>query len=119
MPTGLPSSKDAPVVTCPTCGQEAKATATKYGVRHDCCGQRSWGGRPLATPATHAARRLAHDAFDVLWKHEGWRRSEAYKELAQVLGIERKDCHMELMSEAQALLVPAAVTHMRERRRKR
>lgn len=43
--------------SCPKCGREAKATQTRYGVRHDCCDLHSWHGRPLVDQATHDRRR--------------------------------------------------------------
>lgn len=69
-------------VICPKCGNPAVPTQTQYGLRHDCCGMWSWGGKPLADEETHDARKAAHAAFDLLWKSRGWRRSDAYESLA-------------------------------------
>lgn len=52
---------ETPAPICPSCGQPAKERMTRYGVRHDCCGLWSWGGKPLVDAATHAARRQRED----------------------------------------------------------
>lgn len=102
-------------VICPTCGKTAEATETRFGVRHDCCGLRSWGGKPLVSPATMDARRKAHAAFDPIWQHKLISRGRAYKELAKELNMSRRDCHISLMNEQDALRVPAAAKKIRER----
>jgi len=103
---------DAPV--CPRCGNPAKTTETKYGTRHDCCGLHSWRGKPLETQATHDARKRAHAAFDPLWKHGPLSRGRAYHLLARKLGLSAADCHISLMDEGTALLVPDAVMQIQE-----
>lgn len=100
------------VPTCPTCGQPAKPTNTRYGVRHDCCGLHSWGGKPLVSPETHAARSRAHAVFDPLWQSRLMTRKEAYKRLAEKMGMSRRKCHIALMDEATALRVPMLVVEI-------
>lgn len=107
-------SQRLPAPLCPICGQFATAEKTKYGIRHECCGLHSWGGKPLVDQATHDARRLAHVAFDPLWKEGVMPRKKAYKALAAELGIPRKECHIALMDAATARRVPAAVATIRE-----
>jgi len=99
---------------CPSCGQPAQATETKFGTRHDCCGMHSWHGKPLETQATHDARKRAHAAFDPLWKHGPLSRKRAYQLLAQKLGLSGAECHISLMDEGTALLVPDAVMQIQE-----
>lgn len=91
---------------CPTCGEPAEETITKFGPRHDCCGCWSWGGAPLVNKDTHEARKAAHKAFDPIWIDGLMRRSLAYKTLAEKLNISRKDCHIKLMSADIAVRVP-------------
>lgn len=57
--------------------------------------QKAEPGSPLAK-----ARMAAHDAFDALWKSGQMSRSEAYRWLAEQLGVSREDCHMVLFDEA-------------------
>lgn len=56
----------------------------------------------LANAETRIARRQAHIAFDRLWKHEIMERNEAYKWLADQLGIHRKHCHIGLFDAQEA-----------------
>jgi hypothetical protein len=60
--------------------------------------------------ATRKARSEAHAAFDPLWKSGQMSRSGAYKWLAAAIGIDRKDCHIGMMSRERALAVVAAVS---------
>lgn len=48
----------------------------------------------LADAELRAAKSAAHRAFDPLWRSKQMKRSEAYKWLAEQLGIEGKDCHI-------------------------
>lgn len=94
---------------CPTCGSRARETKTRYGLRSGCCGLWSWDRYPLVDAATHAARNLAHAAFDSLWNGGKMDRRHAYTKLADALGISPADCHMKLMDAATAGMVPAGV----------
>ena len=51
-------------------------------------------GSPLAE-----ARMAAHSSFDVLWQSGHMSRSQAYRWLADQLGIKKDDCHMVLFDE--------------------
>lgn len=54
-------------------------------------------GKPVGKPGTERdkkARMTAHAAFDQLWKSGSMHRSQAYKWLAEQLGVEKKDCHI-------------------------
>lgn len=105
-------------VVCPKCGSVVKPVDTSFGPRRSCCGLHGWGGKPLVSPETHQARKAAHHAFDPLWQTGEMSRAEAYAALARVLKLEPADCHIGLMDEATALLVPNAVTLIQDRRRK-
>jgi Protein of unknown function (DUF3268). len=48
----------------------------------------------LANRELRAARSKAHAAFDPLWKSRVIRRSEAYRWLAEKLGIPLSECHI-------------------------
>lgn len=53
--------------------------------------------RPLGTLAGPTLRRLrsvVHSEFDVFWKLNFFRRSEAYRLLAEDLGIPVEECHI-------------------------
>lgn len=72
--------------------------------------------RPLGRPAdaeTRRARSAAHAAFDPLWRDPERRRfktrRQAYRWLAEALGIDEDDCHMGEMSAENARRVIDAV----------
>ncbi|HHK5672978.1 TPA: zinc-finger-containing protein, partial [Serratia marcescens] len=48
----------------------------------------------LANAQLRAAKRLAHAAFDPLWKEFGMKRADAYQWLAEQLGIPGAECHI-------------------------
>lgn len=107
-----------PPERCPFCSSSVKYTshAEIYGGRtfsdwpfiylctNKACnasvGVHSGTNHPLGTLAdekTKTARKAAHAAFDPIWKKEknkGKARGEAYKWLADQLGIERWRCHI-------------------------
>jgi zinc-finger-containing domain len=95
--------KTAPI--CPKCGEPATVTATQYRPWAQCCGLHSWDLKPLVDPDTHKARNAAHAAFDPLWQRRTLSRGEAYRRLQIATGLSSADCHISLMSEAQALRV--------------
>jgi hypothetical protein len=99
---------------CPLCGQEAKQTQTRFGIRNDCCDLHSWGDAPLVDPETHALRISAHDAFDPLWRSDKLSRTAAYKLLAQELGIGHRKCHMKTLDKDLLRQVPLAVARIKE-----
>lgn len=111
------TTTEAPLA-CPKCGGKPAQHATKYGVRSNCCGLWSWNGAPLVDAATHEARRVAHAAFDQLWKTGFMQRGMAYAMLAHRMGVTKEDCHMKLMNEATALRVPVIVARIRAEHRK-
>jgi hypothetical protein len=88
-------------------------TMTRWGMRYDHCSLWAWGNHPLADAATHKARQLAHVAFDRIWSMDQTatpreirdRRSAAYQELAELMGMDPKDCHIKKMSLEQATKV--------------
>lgn len=104
---GKPKAKVAPI--CPTCGKPALITATQYGPRADCCGLRSWALKPLVTPGTMAARKLAHATFDPVWQSDKLSRGEAYRRLALAMEMSTTECHISIMTEDQANRVVEAV----------
>jgi hypothetical protein len=112
MPAPQASPQD---VRCPSCGSIASMSLTSWGVRHECCGLYSWGGKPLVCKDTHRARQEAHRYFDPLWRNGSLSRSEAYKKLAAEMGLSPRDCHISRMDKEQALGVKHAVGRIREK----
>lgn len=101
---------------CPKCGKPANVTSTSFGWRYDHCGLHSWDGKPLVSPAVHAARQRFCAAFDRLWKTaetayeitespatDAYRnavkririaaRNRAYRYLAAMTGLPEPECH--------------------------
>lgn len=85
---------------------------TKWGVRHVCtvtgCTVAWWPGCKTSTPAdaeTRAARRQAHDSFDVVWKSGVMRRNAAYRGLARHLGLRTRDCHIGMFDKYTCMRV--------------
>jgi ssDNA-binding Zn-finger/Zn-ribbon topoisomerase 1 len=61
-------------------------------------------GSLKSTPAngeTKAARIGAHQRFDKLWKEGLMSRSQAYRSLAEYMGLKRKDTHIGYFTEEQ------------------
>lgn len=59
---------------------------------------------PLGRLANAELRKLkqrVHAIFDPVWKKGGIDRKEAYKRLAERMGIPRADCHIGMFDEAQ------------------
>lgn len=100
---------------CPYCQQNAiKATGREvYPHRRDLAAKRFWVCKPcdayvgchegtwkpfgrLADAELRKAKMAAHNAFDPLWREGGYSRSEAYKWLAEQLGVSRDRCHIGL-----------------------
>jgi hypothetical protein len=109
---GAPSGKKAPekAPICPTCSKPARLSPGKFGIKAECCGLWSWGFRPLVDRETHVARIQAHAAFDRLWKNGEMPRRVAYARLSDVMQMDRKDCHISLMTVDQA---EAVIEHVR------
>jgi hypothetical protein len=91
---------------CPKCGSIPKRKSTKYGDRVYCCDLWAWGDAPLVDKGTHEARKIAHSAFDELWKSGEFTRKAAYSALAKGMGIPKDQCHIKQMDKDQALKVP-------------
>ncbi len=79
-----------------------------YGLKHECCGLWSWGGKPLVGRATHRARQAAHAALDILYDN-GWERDDVYTWLAGELGLPEPDTRMSLMDAVTAQSVVGIV----------
>lgn len=100
---------------CPVCSKTAATRSGRYGQRHECCGLVSWNGKPLVDPAVLRLRKLAHGAFDHIWKTSPGiypiketgaerkrvakyiaraNRPRTYAYFAERLGLPPKDMHM-------------------------
>ncbi|HDZ4410729.1 TPA: hypothetical protein RTB91_004232, partial [Salmonella enterica subsp. enterica serovar Monophasic] len=55
----------------------------------------------MADGKTRALRVKAHAAFDPLWQSGSISRTKAYLQLSRKLGIDIKDCHIAMLSDAQ------------------
>lgn len=99
-------------IKCPECGNSPVRTMTQYGPRLDCCGLWAWGNHPLVDGATHYARRIAHAAFDPIWKSGTLSRGVAYQKLAEAMGLTSQECHMKKMTAEQAKRVPAIAARL-------
>lgn len=81
------------------------------------CGTHKGTTKPLGYPCgpeTRKARMRAHEAFDKLWKGTQMRRDRAYAWLQEAMGMNRRQCHIGKMSQAEAERV---VRLVRERER--
>jgi hypothetical protein len=109
---GRAAADVAPLETpiCPTCGNVARLSDGKFGIKAECCGLWSWGLKSLVSRETHAARIAAHTAFDALWKSGRIERRDAYAKLAELMGMPRAECHMSLMTVEQATRARRLVT---------
>lgn len=92
---------------CPKCGNEARRKLSGMGVRHDCCGLWSINEAPLADYATHAARKTARTAFDLLAKRVGGH-AKAYEVMSARFNS-GFDCIPEHMIKSNADRVPRIV----------
>lgn len=67
------------------------------------CHSNTW--RPLGYPCgpdTRKARMAAHEAFDHLWRGGPMARGDAYAWLAEAMGLPPEECHIGMMTAAQA-----------------
>lgn len=105
---------------CVECGAEATLTTGEaiYPHRPDLfhkhfwlCACGAYGGchgtttRPLGAPcgpATRRARSQAHEWFDRIWRSREMSRTDAYGWLAKAMGMPRNECHIGMMTAAQA-----------------
>lgn len=94
---------------CPRCGLAARLVDVRYNGGFECCGLRSWGGKPLVDQRTINARKAAHLIFDAVWRSRKIERGQAYKRLAAHMGLSLEQCHMAAMDAETAERVPAAV----------
>lgn len=88
---------------CPRCRRPVPGRPTQYGPRHECCGLRSWNGKPLVDPAVLKAREACHEIFDRLWQggkqHGKARRNDCYRYMAEQLGMPEPEIHMSVMTD--------------------
>lgn len=125
-------SDDQALPLCPYCGHPSlflddSSTlygGKNYGPAYACRPCHAWVGcHPgtttplgrLANKALRRARNRAHAAFDPIWKEGLMKRGDAYAWLADQLGIERKDCHIEMFDNAQCERVVCVADWWRER----
>jgi len=128
-------------VTCPYCHRPAKLAtgANIYPHRPDLVDKVFWrcapcdayvgchpkhrkwsptGTTPLGRLANAELRRekqRAHAAFDPLWKSGEMRRTEAYKWLAEQLGMSAANCHIGMLDANACRAVVAAVQCLQRR----
>jgi hypothetical protein len=98
---------------CPYCSQSAQLVtgAVIYPHRPDLHHKQFWSCQPcdayvgchgtssnplgrLANAELRSAKKMAHAAFDPLWREGGMTRTEAYAWLSKELGIPSEECHV-------------------------
>lgn len=113
-------------VSCDYCGQPAERVtgAEIYPRRPDLAGKTLWRCEPcgayvgchpgtdkplgrLADAELRRAKMAAHAAFDPLWRSGDMRRGQAYRWLAERLGIDSSECHIGMMDAATCRRVAA------------
>ncbi len=60
------------------------------------------------------ARGNAHEAFDVLWKTGQMSRTEAYRRLAEHMGLSSRECHIRNFNAEQCKTVISWTTDARK-----
>jgi len=103
-------------VICPYCGQQAKYVDSKvvygrsYGMIYLCkdcdayVGVHKGTDKPkgrLADKELRNWKMAAHEAFDPLWKSKRMKRDQAYKWLAERMGISYKKAHIGMFDVAK------------------
>ncbi len=68
----------------------------------------------MATAGLRNKRRLAHEAFDPLWRSKKISRSKAYKRLAHEMGIPRAECHISWFEVEQCDQVVLVANRLRK-----
>lgn len=132
----------SPVVLCPYCGNRAELVDSSvvykgrsYGMVWLCRPCKAWVGchknskvhapmGRLANKALRDLKRAAHEAFDPLWNgpqhspipecRPRFTRMEAYKWLAQKMGIHPAFCHIGRFDEEQCKQVIAIMADHKE-----
>ena len=111
---------------CPYCGNDAELTTgyKAYPHRLDLADLKVWACFPcdawvgthknspthaplgrLANAELRRAKMAAHAAFDPWWKSGRMTRREAYKKLAELMGIDPKDAHIGMFDVEQCKTV--------------
>lgn len=62
----------------------------------------------LANPELREAKKLAHAAFDPIWKNKKLNRHKAYKWLSETLNINLSECHIGMFDVADCMRVVEA-----------
>lgn len=103
-------------VFCPYCGRQAEFVDSKvvygrsYGMIYLCrpcdayVGVHKGTDKPLGRLADKELRNwkmAAHDAFDHLWKSRKMKRNQAYKWLAERMGLSVEETHIGMFDIAQ------------------
>lgn len=117
-------------VFCDYCGEYARLVTGRkiYPQRRDLADKFFWECEPcrahvgchrdsdalplgrFANAELRAAKRIAHAAFDPLWKEFGMRRGDAYSWLAEQLGIPGAKCHIGMFDVDQCRQVQKVAT---------
>ncbi|MEN6487272.1 MAG: DUF3268 family zinc-finger domain-containing protein [Smithella sp.] len=108
------------MIICPYCGREAEYRDSKiiygrsYGMIYICrpcdayVGVHKGTDKPLGRLANKELRywkTAAHDAFDPLWRSGRMKRNEAYKWLAERMGLSKKETHIGMFDIAECKTV--------------
>jgi hypothetical protein len=107
---------------CPNHSVPLRLETTAYGGRWQCtvsgCDVACWDGS-TSTPADGETRRVRHEThqlFDPIWQKpgvfpgkRGLRRKQAYRWLAETMGLTRDDAHIGMFSREQCEQVQVAI----------
>jgi hypothetical protein len=121
-------------VICPYCNRQAEFTTSEafygrdYGTNIYVCrpcnayvGTHKNSDVPmgsLATKELREMRQLAHSRFDFLWKVGGKTRTQAYKWMANVMGLKPEEAHIGQFNLEQCKTLIRLVHEREEQRRK-
>ena len=115
-------------VLCPYCGRQAEYVDSKavygrsYGMIYLCedcdayVGVHKGTDKPLGRLADKELRywkKAAHKAFDPLWKTRKMRRNQAYKWLAEQMGLPPKETHIGMFDVAKCKKVVKVCKNMK------
>lgn len=103
--------KETKFIECSQCPCLMMLTRSRFGLCYVCpCGEvhgaNQQTGEALGIPADKETRQLrvkAHQIFDNWWKQKGLKRRRAYRQLALLLNLEQKDCHIAMFDKVQCL----------------
>ncbi len=67
------------------------------------CGIMKWSGKTstFGTQKVFDLRIECHQVFDAWWQQIGYSRAGGYRELAKLMGMPKKECHIGMFQETE------------------